>query len=267
MKRQLEEVKEELLILAKGFHIFCVDNGIHYSIHGGTMLGAIREKGFIPWDDDIDVTLTRIEYENFEKLFIKKPIEGVKLSKKGLYPKLMMKRVNHPIVWIDIFIYDYITDNPILRSYKIARLKLFNLMFREFETLKFTKQNSKGNILRYIFVSAIVRYGSRADREKLLKRAYKVMISWPGNKNWLCRTNDTIVGMPKIVPGYVMDKYEMIQFENIELMISSYWNEILSASYGKDYMIPKITIEEETHNAFIKREVENTETEFYNSFL
>ena len=120
MERSLERVKEELLILAGRFHDFCIANDIFYSIHGGTMLGAIREKGFIPWDDDIDVTFTRDEFIKFEKTFELHSIRDVKLSTKGLYPRLVMKRDDCPVVWIDIFIYDYITDNYILRKYKIG---------------------------------------------------------------------------------------------------------------------------------------------------
>ena len=259
MDRSLDIVKTELLLLVKKFHAFCINNDIYYSIHGGTMLGAVREKGFIPWDDDIDVTFIREEYLKFEKAYNEKSMAGIKLSTTGFYPKLIMKRDNRPAVWMDIFIYDYITDNPIFRKYKIARLKIFNLMFRDQGSLKFTKQNSRGNWLRYLFVSMLVNYGNHTNREKLQRRAYRVMLSFPGNKNWLCRTNDTIVGMPKIVPGYAMDKYELIQFEDTELMISSYWDEILTVSYGKDYMTPRITTDDQIHNAFIEKEIEYAE--------
>ena len=61
----MEEIHQDILILLKKFHKLCVDNNIKYSLHGGTLLGAIREKGFIPWDDDADITMTR---ENYEKL-------------------------------------------------------------------------------------------------------------------------------------------------------------------------------------------------------
>ena len=61
----LEEVHSVLYDILVDIHEFCVDNNIKYSLAGGTLLGAIRHNGFIPWDDDIDIQLSRPEYEKF----------------------------------------------------------------------------------------------------------------------------------------------------------------------------------------------------------
>lgn len=262
MDRNIKEVQAELLVLAKKLHAFCVGQGIHYSIHGGTMLGAIREKGFISWDDDIDVTFTREEFQRFEKAYETAPLEGVVLSNDKLYPRLIMKRERHPIVWIDVFIYDYISGNRFLRTCKIAKLKYYILLSRNPELLTLTKQNSKGNPLRYAVISAIVRHGSRMDKEKMLSKAGKVMRSFPGNRSYIHRSNDTIAGMPMVLPAYVMERYEMVPFEDTELMVAAGWDEILTSSYGADYMIPRKTTVDDKHDTFLDSEVRNAEKEF-----
>lgn len=60
--RQLQEI---YLTMLKEFHDFCIENGLTYYMVGGTLLGAVREKGFIPWDDDVDLAMPRDDYERF----------------------------------------------------------------------------------------------------------------------------------------------------------------------------------------------------------
>ncbi len=61
----LAEIQAQELEILKDFHAFCVEKGLTYSLYGGTMLGAIRHGGFIPWDDDLDVAMPRQDYEKF----------------------------------------------------------------------------------------------------------------------------------------------------------------------------------------------------------
>lgn len=70
MKRlTTEEQKAYLLGILKFFHEWCMINNINYTLACGTLLGAVRHKGFIPWDDDVDVYLLRKDYERFKAEF------------------------------------------------------------------------------------------------------------------------------------------------------------------------------------------------------
>lgn len=63
----LRELQQESLNILKNVHEFCVANNIKYSLAYGTLIGALRHKGFIPWDDDVDIVMPRQDFERFCK--------------------------------------------------------------------------------------------------------------------------------------------------------------------------------------------------------
>ena len=65
----MKPMQEKLLEMLKWFHSYCVENNIRYYAVGGTMIGAMRHSGFIPWDDDIDLALPREDYERLIHMF------------------------------------------------------------------------------------------------------------------------------------------------------------------------------------------------------
>jgi lipopolysaccharide cholinephosphotransferase len=65
---EISEIQELLLLMLKYFDTLCREHGLSYVMLGGTMLGAVRPKGFIPWDDDVDVGMPRPDYARFLSL-------------------------------------------------------------------------------------------------------------------------------------------------------------------------------------------------------
>ncbi len=76
MEVNLNELQEHLMMMLQWFHSFCEQNNIRYYALGGTMLGAMRHHGFIPWDDDIDVGVPRADYEKLIALIGNKSFDG-----------------------------------------------------------------------------------------------------------------------------------------------------------------------------------------------
>lgn len=71
-KYTVKEIQNGILSIAKDIDIFCLENNIKYYLMGGSALGAMRHKGFIPWDDDLDIFMTVDNYKKFLKLFEEK---------------------------------------------------------------------------------------------------------------------------------------------------------------------------------------------------
>lgn len=129
--RQMQLIQLEMLVEVDRI---CRKNEIKYSLDGGTLLGAVRHKGFIPWDDDIDVIMVRNEYERFfkackndldsERFFLQDyrtdpnyRLGYARIRRNGtVYLRSGHEHMNYRTgVFIDIFILDNVPDSAILR--------------------------------------------------------------------------------------------------------------------------------------------------------
>ncbi len=238
----LTAVHAEMLDLLKLFDGFCAANGVAYSLHGGTLLGAIREKGFIPWDDDTDVTFTRAEYEKFCAAAHRGLPDGHMVFSEfsAQHPRLWLRRPGRPGAWIDLFIYDYISERPLPR-----RLRLLGCLF----FLAFTKTKKSLEISRRAGVqrgmrAKLMTFGYLLGRPFSAKAKARLMDfyckrAFPGRRTQIHRSNDQYSGLGTILPASVMERYVRVPFEDAELMVTARYDEVLRSSYGADYMTPK----------------------------
>ena len=115
---------------------YCKEHKINYSLYAGTALGAVRHSGFIPWDDDVDLAMTRNEFDKFCNEWLKDPMDGyhlesiltddccgtchAKVRKNGtiLLSKGEIETEGHHGIWVDIFPLDKVSLDEKIRAQK-----------------------------------------------------------------------------------------------------------------------------------------------------
>lgn len=252
-------VQEELLYLLTQIHQMCVRHGIMYSLHGGTLLGAVREKGFISWDDDADISIMRSEYEKLKELLKHEEIEKeIKFDDTSdRIARFIMKRNNRPLVWVDVFIYDYISEKRINQILKISIIMFLLMLTRSREMMKVVKAKGKCTGWKYVIYNTISIIGSMFPNEKKLKWLNSFcQYCLTGKKEFIHRGLDQSSAIKLILPTKVMEHYRIVSFEDTELMISERYHDILELSYGSDYMIPRRFAENENAVHEMFREIE-----------
>ena len=141
--KDVQAVELEMLI---EFDRICRKNNIPYQLNGGTLLGAVRHKGFIPWDDDIDVALKRSDYEFFlkcceqdlsEQYFLQtcftdpaSVIQFAKIRKNGTKYENDVDNLptSHTGIWLDIFPFDNVKAESLATKWQRFEIQFFYAM-------------------------------------------------------------------------------------------------------------------------------------------
>ncbi len=145
---QLKKLQSVLLMMIKDIDLFCKENGIEYFLGGGTLLGAVRHGGFIPWDDDVDLMMTRDNYDKFVKVAPKLDkkyfVQEWSLDKNWnyAYTKIRLNGTRfstefseqfknlHQGIFIDIFVEDKTAKSRLLQKLQIFKIRLWHSVIR-----------------------------------------------------------------------------------------------------------------------------------------
>lgn len=236
----LEELHREMLWLLKTFHKLCVENDIKYSLHGGTLLGAIREKGFIPWDDDMDITMLWPEYDKLTAVLDSCALGGnMFLWTEGKTPRLAFRQEGKEPVWLDIYLYYPISGSRWARKCKILGIMFLSATLHTPKTISGTLV-PKSEKLKYAAFYAAFAFGMLFPMS-LKQRVFKWFCKncFCGDGCFIHRGNDQYCGVKLVLLKEWMSEYIMVPFEDTELMVTENYHEVLVSTYGADYMTPK----------------------------
>ncbi|MDY0290261.1 MAG: LicD family protein [Sphaerochaeta sp.] len=137
-----EELKNMQLDILKKVDAYCKEHGIQYFLAYGTLLGAVRHKGFIPWDDDIDIAMKREDYEQFVTGFADEYLKVYALgtSERCRFPFAKVydsrtsifegsyKKTSEFGVNIDIFPLDAVPDDKKMRQALIRKARFWQML-------------------------------------------------------------------------------------------------------------------------------------------
>ncbi len=225
----------ELLNMIECVDRILSDANIKYSLCGGTLLGAVREKGFIPWDDDIDIVVDRENLNRIIELFKNKSISGFELN-EYLWVRRIQKvgdnRKNIFRATIDIFVMDNVPNNRCVKAIKIILLKILQgMMKKDYDLSRFT--------LPYKICLIGTRIIGKLFTDKV-KLSWYDKVSQIGNKKncySLGMYNDLFKYLRLEYVSDLLKEYNRVPFENIMLPIMTKYDNYLSTVYG-DYMTP-----------------------------
>ena len=240
---QMNNIHNEMLIILKDFHNFCNLNNIQYMLIGGTLLGAIRNKGFIPWDDDIDVVLFRNDYDKLCKLAANyNSANGVTFDRYcDKLPKFKMKRENKPYTWIDVYVFDYVTDNKILQKIRKLFLVFFTALSKNKDSFEYSVITSgEKSKWKFIIFKAVYIIGKIfPSKFKLNAMDYVQKHLFSGNKKLIQISNDEYSLLDNYYNANILDNLVLTDFEDTKLYVSDKYDYMLKIAFGNDYMTPK----------------------------
>lgn len=250
----LREIQEIELNILSDIDRFCRENGIRYSLDGGTLLGAVRHHGFIPWDDDIDIIMPREDYDRFLKSYQSKNGQYRLYTKDTIpaYRTQMFAKVidtqtiaNEELyqqqdaygLWVDIFPADYVPAKP--RAYRRIAKRFYcyrHLLY--VRCLKKCNKSRKDRLFEMLYfwksdralLAALDRYARRAKKTETVC-----------SLGFICRNQ-----WDYVFPAAMFDRLRDFDFEGRSFLGFEAYDPYLTQAFG-DYMTLPPVEERATH--------------------
>lgn len=246
MKEKLRQLQLTQLEILKVFDTFCRKHNLRYSLYAGSLLGAVRHKAFIPWDDDLDVCMSRADYDRFIALWQQEKPSGYILQNKENTPAFWQSFTKirkdhttflqfeternkfHTGIFLDVFPIDRIPNRKLNRYLFKWNCMKYQLLTREFVP---PKANTIVRLGSYIILVFTPKSQRESKRQKVLKQITK----YNEQSHLETAAIETMASLRKTFAPDMLDTYVDLPFEDGRFMCFAGWDDHLRRKFG-DYM-------------------------------
>lgn len=240
----LEELKDIQLNILRKVHSFCERNNLSYYLGYGTLLGAIRHNGYIPWDDDIDIVMPRDDYEIFIRQFRDAELEVLSIYDDSNFPFPISKVSNKNTylveessytyerlgVNIDVFPLDGLSSNLLKAKFHVTYLRILTIIM-EFKKMRAANRRSflKNSVINLShFLLSVIPLNSLLKHIDIVSKKYSY-----NSSNYIEQLY--VPRLSRIVEKKIFEDKELHVFENDRFFIPKGYDCYLKSLYG-DYM-------------------------------
>ncbi len=241
------EAKKIELDILRYVHKICTENNIRYWVCGGTLIGAVRHNGFIPWDDDVDINMPRPDFERFKKIAGSSRYKlltaendnyfyaAAKLvdTKTVLSENNFVGEIEELGVYLDIFPLDGLPDNINKAKKEFRKRKIAAGRFRMFYT---NGPDMSDGLLKYIYrYIRWIKDKKITGINKLQKKLLELELKYDYDSSELVCSIGGRYKYKEIYPKRFFESVITHKFEDTEVNIPSGYKDFLTQMYG-DYM-------------------------------
>ena len=266
-KETKEKYNKKMVSVLSHFAEFCEEHNLRYSLAYGSVLGAVRHKGIIPWDYDIDTYMPRPDYEKFIKLFKEErsydyqlltpydPFYPEPFAKIGDKHTSLLFTTTYPVdygIFIDIFPLDGAADNNVKRGDDFDK---FNSLIKLFRLAQKTRsRKALANILKNgWYLHALLLLFSTPFKNLIkshcIRRMKRLANSHPyDSSDYVIQYRDDSYGREKAwFPREWIENTIKVSFEGIMVRIPKDYDKYLKHYYGNYMQLPPENKRDDRH--------------------